>query len=125
MICPNCGNSIPEGANICINCGAAVSNTNTLATQNDPSKTLGLISMILGIVSILFSCCYGSGFVFAIAGIITGILAMKKAKAVGIKNTMALVGVICSAVALVIFVIWVIFIVIAAIGASTTPYYYY
>ena len=73
---------------------------------------------ILGILSVVFSsvglgCC---GIQFSVIGIITGIIAMVKAKHVMQKSSLGLVGVILGAVAIVLYIILIIayFSIIAA-----------
>ncbi|MBE7040961.1 MAG: zinc-ribbon domain-containing protein [Ruminococcaceae bacterium] len=125
MICQNCGNELPEGSNICLNCGfETVAPAPVQEKAADvPGKTLGLVSMILGIVSI--ACCNLLGLV-SIAGLITGILSSKQAKAAGLKNNQSLAGIICSIIGLVLFIVGVIFCIIYFIGmgVASSSYYY-
>ena len=65
-----------------------------------PGKPFGIIGMIFGILSIVFFWTLVFGIIFGAIGLIFSIIAMKKAKSVGRKNPMGLVGVICSAVGL-------------------------
>lgn len=60
------------------------------ANLEGPAKTMGIISLVCGILSII-ACCGGP--LFGIAAIILAVLAKKKAEP-GVKNTMATVGLI-------------------------------
>lgn len=57
-----------------------------------PSSTLSMLSMIFGIISVPLVCCWGFGFLFAVAGIVLGHLGRSKETAGG----MALTGLILS-----------------------------
>lgn len=73
--------------------------------QPEEKKTLSIVSLVLGIVGLLFSCCCCLGVPFDIAAIVTGILAKKK----NIPGQgMALAGIILGAVGIVIYIITVI-----------------
>jgi hypothetical protein len=75
-----------------------------------PGKTLGIVSLVLGIVGFFLI-----WFLAPIAGIITGVIARKQSKTVGAKNTPATAGIIISIVALVLQIIGtIIFIVVIA-----------
>lgn len=103
----------------------------------DSGKTMNLVSLILGIASLVFgsmcSCAFAclGGLVpgcMGIAAIITGILGMKKSKADGFKGTLGLIGMILGIASLL--VIFVFIIVNAIIGgvaysdAFNSGYYY-
>lgn len=89
-----------------------------------PSQTLSIVSMILGIVGILFSFCYGGGFLFSLGAVITGHLATKREPhAKGFR----LAGVITGYVGLGIAALWVIglivfFVILAASSAGSYGY---
>jgi hypothetical protein len=71
------------------------------------NNTLGLVGMILGIVSIPLFCCPFGGFFAGVAGIVLGILGMKKAGTGEAGNRgQALAGVICGAVGIVASIVW-------------------
>ena len=77
------------------------------STQNN---TLGLLAMIFGILSIPFAVCCGFIDVpLGIAGLVLGILGKRRADA-GFANNrgMALAGIICSVIGLVIAVVFVV-----------------
>ena len=145
MVCKNCNSELAEGANVCPNCGTPVEKTEAPvydASQNfsntsepayyspdnvpAPGKTQGIVALILGIISIVLSCCipYISA-PLSIAGIVVGIIGLKKAKLVGEKNTLALIGTIISVVGLLIGIVLLAITIIALIGGmSSTPSYY-
>lgn len=74
------------------------------------SNTLGLLSMIFGIVSIVLGFCCGLfGSPFAIAALVMGFIGLNKVKLGQASNKgMALTGVICGAAGLVVAIIMVI-----------------
>lgn len=93
-----------------------------------PPKTLSLISMILGIVGVLFSLAYGSGILFSIAAVILGHLG-KRRESLAAKPFW-LTGLITGYVGIGMALLWligiIIFVVILAAGAgaaSTIPEY--
>ena len=110
----------------------------------DPGKTLGIISMILGIVAVLLnsvcSCIPLLGcvttviaIIAAIAGAVLGFIAMSKSKAAGFKNTLALVGVILSIASVALWLFSLIFSLIfgslpalfSTTSSSSSYYSYY
>jgi hypothetical protein len=126
MICKNCGTLVEEGVTFCTNCGTAMDATTeemlpteevtTEAPVQDPGKVMGIVGMALGIASAVlalctFCCnpCYSltalSIFLGA-AGVVPSILGMNKSKAVGLKNTMALVGLITGIAGIAIAVVF-------------------
>ncbi len=137
MKCPVCGVEVEEGVKFCPTCGAEmeaqtpVENTASMdgelidaAPAKDSGKIFGIVAMILGIAALaigfVLSCscaCLGSilPMLMAIAGIVLGVVGMNMSKKAGFKNNMALVGIILSAVAIVIMIVMII--VNGAIGA--------
>ena len=78
--------------------------------MDEGANGLGIASMILGIVAILLACCAGGKwltFFVAAAGLILGIIALQKPK-YGSSRGMALAGVICSVIALLMKIIVII-----------------
>lgn len=73
-----------------------------------PNRTPGLAvaSMVLGIVSIVFSCCVWIGFVCSVLAIIFGILTLRKGPE---GKSMAIAGIICGGVSIVLSVFVLIF----------------
>lgn len=57
--CSHCGKQLDENANFCPSCGAMQNNTNkkdyTFEQKSEANETCGLISMILGIIGLVFS----------------------------------------------------------------------
>ena len=93
------------------------------SSQQPPSSGLAITSMVLGIVGILgslFSCCCGvlaaaPGVVLGIAAVITGIIALNKVKdGSGEGKGMAMAGVICGAVSILLGIVLIV--VIFAFG---------
>ena len=82
------------------------------------SDALAVVSLVMGILSIILCCCYGIGIVFGIAGIICGALAKKKGQSSGLSTA----GLICSIVGSVFSVIAIIYYawVIAMVASYAT-----
>ena len=108
MYCRKCGREIPDDSVMCGYCGTPTNPDNpytyggTPQNMDEGANGLGIASMILGIVAILLACCAGGKwltFLVAAAGLILGIIALQKPK-YGSSRGMALAGVICSVIAL-------------------------
>ena len=151
MICNSCNAENKEGSLFCENCGAALEAAAPVAEVpanepvapveapvevvpvSDPGKTLSLVSLILGIASLLFgticSCvfsCFGGivPMLLGIAAIVLGILGMNKSKAAGFKNSMGLIGMILGIVTVAIVVIFILVnTIIGAIGGIASSTY--
>ena len=81
--------------------------------EKPPANGLAIASLVLGIIAIPAGCCYGFGILLGIIGLILGIISKGDT---GKMSTMALVGVICSIVGILIGVgFWVLF----AIGLNS------
>ncbi len=143
MVCNNCGNQNVDNANNCAFCGAPL-NAQQAAPQaapqqppmgqpmyqqpmyqqpvqapSVPGKGLGIAGMVLGIVSLALWCFIYLAIPCAIIGLILSAIGMKKAKDVGMKNGMAVAGIVCSAIALgILVIIWIIGMMAAASVAS-------
>jgi hypothetical protein len=50
-------------------------------TASGPKNWMGLVSLILGIVSLVFACCWGGGFLFGVGAVVLGVLGGNAAKA--------------------------------------------
>ena len=136
MICKACNAENENGAQFCVNCGAAleqeaapveevvapveeVAAPAEEATEEipaaDPGKLLNLISLICGAVGLVFSSlctCLGGclgGFIpmlIGVAAIVTGLLGMNKSKAAGFKNTLGLIGLILGIASVAAFILF-------------------
>lgn len=95
----------------------------------DPGQTLGIVALVLGVLSILSTCCSiffipGLGLPFGIAAVVCGALGMKKSKAAGKTNTMATVGLVMGIPALVVSIIsTVISVCMIIFGAGASLFY--
>ena len=83
--------------------------------EPEQKATLSIVSLVLGIVGLVFSCCCCLGVPFDIAAIVVGIIAKKKNVP---SQGMALAGIILGAVALVIYVITVIINLVTGSGEA-------
>jgi hypothetical protein len=90
--------------------------------QQSQTNVMAIIALVLGIVGIPLVCCYGIGAALGIAGIVLGLLGMKKAPELGGNGRgMALAGAICGGVAVLIAVgLWVL---VFALGMGSFTYY--
>lgn len=83
----------------------------------EPKQTnvLAIVGMVLGIISILAGCCGWYSLILAIPGLICSILSRKQS-----KTGMAVAGIVCSIVGIVLGIIMTIFAfgILAAIGSS-------
>lgn len=68
-----------------------------------PGKGLGVAGMVLGIISLVFTCCteYIS-IPCAVIGLILSVVGLSKAKKAGMKNGCAVAGIVCTCISLVI-----------------------
>ncbi|MCE3227120.1 MAG: hypothetical protein K0S32_1671 [Bacteroidetes bacterium] len=84
-------------------------NTNAPANAN-AGKGMGIAGMILGIVAIIVSFvpCFGWwAIVLAVVGLVLSVVSMSQAKKAGASKGMAIAGMICSILAIIIGSIWV------------------
>lgn len=84
-------------------------------------KGKSIASLILSIVSVLFSCAWYIALPCGITGLILGILGRKKENAKG----MALTGIILSAIGILISLVVGVIAIIAIIGMSSSNMMYY
>ncbi len=83
-------------------------NTNT--TNPNAGKSLGIAGLIVGIVSVLFSVipCLGMWAIIpAIVGIVISAISMSQAGKAGAPKGMAIGGLICSIIALLVAAYWI------------------
>ncbi len=94
----------------------------TSYNQPAPKQTnvLAIVSLVFGILSILCCCSAFIGSILGIVGVICGILAQKQS-----KSGMAIAGIICSALGIVLGIAMTIFSVYIMIASESTPYNYY
>lgn len=82
-----------------------------------PGRGLGIASLVVGIISLVMFCIFYISIPCAIAGLIMGCIGNSKAKAQGLKNGVAVGGIVCSAIGIALAII---FILLIAIGVSST-----
>lgn len=76
------------------------------AYNEDPGKTLGIISFIMPFVSL------------GVVGLILGIIARKKSKAAGFNNGLALAGIILSIISIVVALIFIVVAILATVNMA-------
>lgn len=113
MYCRKCGREIPENAAVCGYCGTPTDPKNPYTYGGSPQNMdegangMAIASMVLGIVAILLSCCLGGKWITVIVsviGLVLGILTLQKPN-YGNSKAMAIAGIICSVIALIMKVI--------------------
>ena len=126
MICSKCGRDNAPGVAFCAGCGAPLANAGMAANPGFvggyrpmnapvPGKGLGIASMVLGILSLVFFCVFWFAVPCAIVGAALGGAA--KSKAAGAPSGMATAGIACSCIALGLAVL---FFVLVMAGAMTS-----
>ena len=86
-------------------------------------KGMAIIAMILGIASIpfpwIFPTVFWLGLPLAIAGLILSVIARKQLKSRGASSGMAVAGIVCSCVGLLVMIIFVACVAIAACAVGS------
>ncbi|MCE3258759.1 MAG: hypothetical protein K0S12_400 [Bacteroidetes bacterium] len=85
-------------------------NNTTTPANGNAGKGLGIAGMILGIVAIIVSFvpCFGWwAVVLAVVGLVLSVVSMSQAKKAGASKGMAIAGMICSILAIIIGSIWI------------------
>lgn len=98
--CPECNNQIVGYETTCYKCGAKLPNEEPMDTKPRKSKTLGILSLIMGCFGFVLSFIY-IGIVPALAGYILAIIAFTKKR---YAKTLALIGMIISVIATACFI---------------------
>lgn len=114
MICRKCGTNVPDGAPACHVCGTPMGYAAPVPASV-PGKGLGIAGMVLGIVSLVFFCIWYISLPCGITGIILSAVSKSKAKPYGAKSGLATAGIVCSAIALGLMIL---FIILVAIGIA-------
>ncbi|EKQ56030.1 MULTISPECIES: DUF4190 domain-containing protein [unclassified Clostridium] len=86
--------------------------------KNKTAYNLSVASLVLGIISLVFSlscCCTYVSIIFSVVGLVLGLIS-KDSK--GKLNNLALAGIICSSIAIAIFIIMVILAMIGEFNPS-------
>lgn len=93
-------------------------NVQNTQPQED-NNGLAIVGLVMGIISILFSCCYGAGVIFGVAGWICSAMANKKN-----KTGLGKGGLITSIIGTVLSILVIIcFIILVFIGVASEMYY--
>ncbi len=97
--CTHCGNEVNEHAAVCIKCGCAIApsaRTNSITTSQTNTDSKTYMSVILGIIGIIFAWLFALvGHITSIIGIILGIKEYKETeKMTGL--VLSIIGEVCS-----------------------------
>ncbi len=143
MFCNNCGAECSPQSTFCTNCGAALAAAAPQPTPQTytpptapyatgaypynapvsvPGKGFGIAGMVLGIISLVFFCLWYIALPCAVVGIILSAVGLNKAKAAGAKNSMAVAGIVCSAIAIGIAIIFLIIVMVTASSLNAMMY---
>ena len=139
MFCNNCGNNCRDGLSFCTNCGNRLS---SLPHQEQPSFVspqviyvqqvpaqeapvnpkkpgfaLSIPAMIAGIISVV-----DMNVFFGIAGIIMSAISIAKGKKAGVKNGMAIAGLVCSIIGTIIGAALVVLLILSYVGVIQDIY---
>lgn len=98
------------------NVNGNIQNTTGYMPEEKKTNVLAIISLVLGILSIITSCCYVyAGLVLGIAGLVCAILSKKQG-----KSGLGTAGLVCSIIGLVFSVILIILVVFvyASVGGT-------
>lgn len=85
--CSNCGNELIENSDVCLSCGKILNDNKVEASNSNPGKTLGIISLFVWIVPI--------------AGWIVGGIGLSKSSE-STSKTMNIIGIILATIMFVI-----------------------
>lgn len=90
---------------------------------NPPTSGAAIASLVTGILSTALGLCYGAGIAFAIAALITGIIARKQIKDHEPMNGsgMAVAGIVTGAVGLLFGILWILLFVF--LGQTFSTYF--
>lgn len=94
----------------------AYSQTYTPEPSKPQTPALAIVSLVMGILSIVLGCCYGIGIIFAIAGIIMAVIANKQT-----KTGVGIAGLVCSIIGAVFSVIMLIYYVVVIAAVINDP----
>lgn len=138
MFCNNCGNNCRDSLAFCTNCGNRLSSlphqaqpsfvppqviyiqpapAQEVSKTKKPGFVLSIPAMIAGIISIV-----DINILFGIAGIIMSAISMAKGKKAGVKNGMAIAGLVCSIVGTIIGAALIVLLVLSYVGAIQDIY---
>lgn len=85
--------------------------------QPVPGKGMSIASLVLGIVAIVFCCAFYISIPCGVVGLILGIIGNNKSRQFGIKNGIAVAGIICSAVGLAVCVVFWLFAILGSLDS--------
>lgn len=127
--CDSCGSIIKKEAELCVKCGVTQDLTRGgqasahLAQQNQSKSGMGIASMVIGIVSVVFAFipfCGVIAIIPAIVGLVLGIISFLKYKREGSSKGHSIAGIVLNGVALlpVFYFIMVWIYLVAGINAA-------
>lgn len=89
------------------------------SNSENKNSALSIVSLVMGIISIVLGCCYGVGFLFAIPGLVCGIIAKRRG-----EGGLATAGIVCSIVGMVIAIAFWVLIIWALNYIASDPVLY-
>lgn len=109
--CPMCGEQIKAAAVRCRFCGEYLEDHHVSTRSPRRDSSLAVISLVSGITGLVFTLCCGCiSIPGGLTGIITGIIALNRVKAGEADGKgMAIAGIVCGAITLLIFVLLIVF----------------
>ena len=135
MYCVECGVQIPDDSHFCVDCGHCYLEESSEASE-EQTRTLGLISMILGISSVasqIIQLGQALSLPAAVAALILAYIAKSRSKGKKL-NAYGKTGLICgyvgiglnilSTIAAIVFLVFYFFILFVAASAGSSDMYY-
>ena len=110
--------TIDEGADSSTDYSDYTSSQTTYSEPVNESKVFAIISLVCGIVSLVCSCCRWLSIILAVAAIVLGIISINKQEN---AKGMAIAGIVCGGVGLVIAVALLIFGAVMGEAINTNP----
>lgn len=86
--------------------------------MNDNKHGFAVAGLVLGIVSVVFACCYGAGFITGVVGLVLAAVAKKDGNTESINNA----GLVLNIIAVALNILAFILIVVAGVIGGLASY---